>query len=101
MGDQRNRMPPSAAGIVLALATLAPLAWAHAADSRFALAGAASLGPAGAPQEGGRLRLRATLRLDGAGDATARGGGFALRAKLAAAPLACASDTIFRDGFDP
>lgn len=69
----------------------------------FALSGTATLKLGASVQATGALQLQARLsRSDNERDASnaQEGAGFALTARLAAAPLICSDDTIFQNGFD-
>ncbi len=89
----------SLSGAALALAAWLMLAPAFAASTKASYALAASA-TAHTPvaQDGASYRL--TARFANAPTVPPGGSGYALAATLTARPLACASDTIFADGFD-
>ncbi|MEO6689242.1 MAG: hypothetical protein ABIS07_18645 [Dokdonella sp.] len=99
-----NLARPNVRGTVAAIL----IAWlaipiAHAAPASLKLSGSAVLRTDQPQQHGDAFALKATLIPRRAASASAtvhEGGAFAMIGKLAAVPLICYGDTIFRDDFD-
>ncbi|MEO7326665.1 MAG: hypothetical protein ABIW82_17730 [Dokdonella sp.] len=99
-----NFSRPRARGTVAAIliACLA-MPMAHAAPASLKLSGSAVLKTDQPQQHSDAFALKAYLTPRTAASASApvqEGGAFAMIGKLAAVPLICYSDTIFRDDFD-
>lgn len=87
-------------GFAIALAIAAPAGASDATRHHFNIYG--SLTPATTvPAGNSSLQMKSRLSSEPAAPAVQSGGGLVMNAKLANAPLGCAGDTIFQDGFDP
>ncbi|MEO5560714.1 MAG: hypothetical protein ABIO49_12450 [Dokdonella sp.] len=99
-----NFVRPCVRGTVAAIlmAWLA-MPFAHAAPASLKLSGSAALKTDQPKQQGDAFALKAYLTPRTAASASTpvqEGGAFAMIGKLAAVPLICYGDTIFRDDFD-
>lgn len=96
----RPRVRGTVAAIVIAWLAM-PMV--HAAPASLKLSGSAALKADQPQQHGGAFALKAYLTQQPAASTSApvqQGGAFAMIGKLAAVPLICYGDTIFRDDFD-
>ena len=85
-------------GLAIAFAIATPVSASNAVRHHYSIYG--SLTPA-STAESGNSTLQMKSRLSSATPTTQAGGGLLLNAQLIDAPLGCAGDTIFQDGFDP
>ena len=87
-------------GVVIAFAIATPASAGNAVRHHYSIYG--SLTPeTTAESSTGTLQMKSRLSSATVTSTTQAGGGLVLDAHLANAPLGCAGDTIFTDGFDP
>ncbi len=96
MNDSKHLPRLGASGALTLLLALAAAAPASAGTFRLQ----AKLSPTPSAQQGSDFLLEARLAPARAEPAVLLGSQHALTAKLAAVPMVCYDDTIFRDGYD-